>query len=400
MEAEFDGLIDLHELVEVASAPMSPQHGQRAAAATHALNVSLTPHRAETTSSGAEELLVCSLRAFTVSVSLVDAATGAPAPDWAPALRATLVFADTGLPVPAASGEAPLSGEVGEKQAVGGACAFRLRAQALSFHHSRRRFAVRVEVAGEQSGGGGGGCYALSPPIRSVARLPNSLPSSLPKERKGAAAARVSSKQPNAAVPPATPAADPAADPPAAPAVATAAPTAHAAPPSGRLPPARRPPAPPIVVVADGSEDDEEDDEEVAGSEAGSGGEEAAAAWFDSEARDALGTAATGARAGAAEARGGGGCIANGGPRDDDVAGVGRGRRSSSASSSGSSASTLGDVADKLRAQGDMLAAVLAQQQHILSELGLTRPQRPSGTAVTASDVWSNTATPPVVWGV
>lgn len=147
------------------------------------LAISLTPHR---------EGLVSSLRQFGVAARLIDAATGAITASFDHMrLRARLVFADDGLPVPAQSGEAPLSGEVECKQALAGECHFLLRTAALSYKHGRRAFAVRVDVEGLPAG-----CppvFAVSAAVRSVARLPNESrpPAQAQTQPAGAAASHM-----------------------------------------------------------------------------------------------------------------------------------------------------------------------------------------------------------------
>jgi len=140
-----------------------------------ALSVSVTPHRIEQRSAaGEEERLCCSLRQFSVHAILTDASTGerAAACDASTRLVASLVFHDTGERVPATNGEAPLSGEIEAKQPSGGECTFRLRAAALSYHHGRRAFSIRVDAEPVT-----GACFPLfsscSAPFFSRARLPD-----------------------------------------------------------------------------------------------------------------------------------------------------------------------------------------------------------------------------------
>ena len=132
------------------------------------LDVAIHPHRIDDGTHG--EPLVCSLRQFRVTARILDAATDAVVTDSDFAhLRASLVFADDGSPVPAQKGEAPLSGEIEHKRPNLGECTFGLRAAALTFKHGRRAFAVRIDAEGLASGP----LTAVSAAIRSVARLPN-----------------------------------------------------------------------------------------------------------------------------------------------------------------------------------------------------------------------------------
>ena len=130
------------------------------------LLVSVTPHRVD-----GEESLVCSLRQFNVKVVLVDV-NGAPIPRFDAHLTPSLVYADTGEPVPSQKGEAPLAGEITGKQMAAGECLLRLRVSALSYHHNRRAFAIRVDADGLHPGGVAGG-FGISLPLKSVARLPD-----------------------------------------------------------------------------------------------------------------------------------------------------------------------------------------------------------------------------------
>jgi len=140
--------------------------------------VSLIPHREESTEcSGAIERLVCSLRPFTVTATLVDG-TGQAIFDHDAdiCLVASLVFADTGHPVPATGGEAPCSGETVAKHPRGGVCTFRLRTSALSYRHGRRAFAVRIDMVPTPDSTvfvPFVPCSACSPPLYSRARLPD-----------------------------------------------------------------------------------------------------------------------------------------------------------------------------------------------------------------------------------
>ena len=86
-------------------------------------------------------------------------------------LKASLVFADNGELVPGQKGEAPLAGEIDAKRPTEGECHFRIRVAALSYRHGRRPFAIRIDA--DALPGSGAGCFACSPAIRSVARLPN-----------------------------------------------------------------------------------------------------------------------------------------------------------------------------------------------------------------------------------
>jgi len=102
--------------------------------------------------------------------------------EWQCNLKATLVFADNGEPVPAQKGEAPLAGETDGKQPVHGECHFRLRVAALSYRHGRRPFSIRVDA--DALPGGALGCFACSPAIRGVARLPNEAKPPVPSVEK------------------------------------------------------------------------------------------------------------------------------------------------------------------------------------------------------------------------
>lgn len=138
------------------------------------LDVTLQPHRVEDGSNHGkpqtDHPLVCSLRQFRVTARLLDATTNSVVTDSDFAhLRATLVYADDGLPVPAQNGEAALSGEIDHKRPTNGECTFMLRAAALSFKHGRRPFAIRIDAEGLASGP----LTVTTHPIRSVARLPN-----------------------------------------------------------------------------------------------------------------------------------------------------------------------------------------------------------------------------------
>jgi hypothetical protein len=132
------------------------------------VTATLTPHRVE-----GSESLVCSLRQFTLIARIVNAATGAvvPAADASLSLRPSLVFADDGGPVPPSNGEAPLCGEVASKRPTSGESHFVLRATALSYKHARRPFALRIDVDGLPMESGA--AFAVSAPVRVVARLPN-----------------------------------------------------------------------------------------------------------------------------------------------------------------------------------------------------------------------------------
>ena len=140
---------------------------------TQNLVVTLAPHRVE-----GRESLVCSLRQFTVSIGLVDGATGAPIPSWTSrgieSLRASLVYADSGEPVPAQRGEAPLTGEItNSTRPHEGTCQFKVRIAATSYHHGRRPFAIRIDTY--DASGSHLGSSACSQPIRALARLPNQV---------------------------------------------------------------------------------------------------------------------------------------------------------------------------------------------------------------------------------
>lgn len=134
------------------------------------LVVSLHPHRIE----AGDEFLVCSLRQFTVSIALVDGDSGAPVQHSRTNLRATLVYADNGEPVPTQRGEAPLTGTLDGMVSSGGECHWRMRVTALSYHHSRRAFAVRIDA--DALPGSTSPTFACSHPIKAVARLPNEQP--------------------------------------------------------------------------------------------------------------------------------------------------------------------------------------------------------------------------------
>ena len=166
------------------------------------LEVVLKPHRTERREGGGAEHLVNSIRAFTVLVSLVDPSSDRAISGWRTTLRATLVYADTGEPVPAQRGEAPLGGELEKTlEGTGEACALRLRVSALSHHHERRAFVVRVEA--DELPGGRFGVAATSEPLRAVARLPNATATT---QRGGSGAApsaaptAVATTQPSASV--------------------------------------------------------------------------------------------------------------------------------------------------------------------------------------------------------
>ena len=186
------------------------------------LVVSVTPHRLD-----GEESLVCSLRQFNVKVVLVDV-NGAPIPRFDAHLTPSLVYADTGEPVPSQKGEAPLAGEITGKQMAAGECLLRLRVSALSYHHNRRAFAIRVDADGLHPGGVAGG-FGVSLPLKSVARLPDAAKFKSTSSVAPAAAAIMPS---------------------------TSASTSTTVTPS--LPSPVRPPCiPTVVTFDDGSEDDE-----------------------------------------------------------------------------------------------------------------------------------------------
>ena len=142
-----------------------------------ALLVNMSPHRCEVTPDGTQEELVCSIRPFTVRAVAVGT-DGAPVVDDKKiVVRASLVYAEDGEPVPTTKGEAPLSGEVDVKQLVNGEATFRLRATALSHHHGRRAFAIRVDAqrsaATPWTTTTNRPCFGFSSPFFSRARLPD-----------------------------------------------------------------------------------------------------------------------------------------------------------------------------------------------------------------------------------
>merc|ERR1712094_133861 len=61
---------------------------------------------------------------------------------------------------------------VDAKQPINGSVTFLLRTAALSYHHKRRVFAVRVDID-EGLSKTCGASFGTSPPLRSVARLPD-----------------------------------------------------------------------------------------------------------------------------------------------------------------------------------------------------------------------------------
>ena len=134
------------------------------------LVVNLVPHRIEAD----DEWLVHSLRQFTVTIELINGGSGVKIPSWASqgidALRATLVYADTGEAVLPHKGEPPLVGEINPRRPHDGDNHMRLRVAALSYYHARRPFAVRIDA--DVAPGAPPGLFALSHPVRSVARLP------------------------------------------------------------------------------------------------------------------------------------------------------------------------------------------------------------------------------------
>lgn len=141
------------------------------------LLVNMSPHRCEVTPDGTQEELVCSIRPFTVRAVAVGT-DGAPVVDDKKiVVRASLVYAEDGEPVPTTKGEAPLSGEVDVKQLVNGEATFRLRATALSHHHGRRAFAIRVDAqpsaATPWTTTTNRPCLGFSSPFFSRARLPD-----------------------------------------------------------------------------------------------------------------------------------------------------------------------------------------------------------------------------------
>ena len=210
------------------------------------LVVNLVPHRIEAD----DEWLVHSLRQFTVTIELINGGSGVKIPSWASqgidALRATLVYADTGEAVLPHKGEPPLVGEINPRRPHDGDNHMRLRVAALSYYHARRPFAVRIDA--DVAPGAPPGLFALSHPVRGVARLP--------------AETKPATKPPSSATP--SSAQSP---------YAVAGPTmaAHAA--ASRAAPALQPPDrschPQMAVVAvlDGDDDDEsfdtDDDENM-----------------------------------------------------------------------------------------------------------------------------------------
>jgi len=141
----------------------SPPHGLR-------LDTQFTPHRFEPLSCGTGvENLVCSLRPFTLRVTLADE-MGQSIDDPSLSLVVSLVYSDSGLKVEPQKGEPPLSGEL-EMPLVDGAATFRLRVCALSYHHRRQCFRLLVQTSTADRYGIS--LTSLTAPLRSVARLPN-----------------------------------------------------------------------------------------------------------------------------------------------------------------------------------------------------------------------------------
>ena len=138
------------------------------------ISVEVVPHRCEKTESGGTEQLVCSLRPFTVHAKLLGS-NGVPVTTADEiVLCASLAYADNFEPVLATKGETPLCGELDFKQLVDGEAELRLRATALSYHHGRRAFVIRVDakplspfVTSVRP------CFGYSSPIFSRARLPD-----------------------------------------------------------------------------------------------------------------------------------------------------------------------------------------------------------------------------------
>ncbi|KAL1525495.1 hypothetical protein AB1Y20_020351 [Prymnesium parvum] len=126
-------------------------------------------HRVEPLPHGGSEKLVCSLRQFTLFVSVRDA-EGQLADEPDLRLGVSLIYANDSSPVEVCKGEPPMTGET-EASAVGGIATFRLRISALSYHHRRQNFRLLVQPISApphlQH------LSAASEPLRSVARLPN-----------------------------------------------------------------------------------------------------------------------------------------------------------------------------------------------------------------------------------
>ena len=133
-----------------------------------AIDIVLKPHRQET-HNGKTENIISTLRHFSAIVTVHDG-SGMPMQQEAQ-IRCHLVFSDTGEPVPASNGEAPLCGEVEKTTSGGGSCTLRLRVNALTYAHNRRAFALCIKAWMPMSENS---ClWTCSDPIKAVARLPN-----------------------------------------------------------------------------------------------------------------------------------------------------------------------------------------------------------------------------------
>jgi len=288
------------------------------------LIVNLMPHREE----GADEWLVHNLKQFTVTIGLADGATGAAIPSWASqgveSLSATLVYADTGEPVPAQKGEPPLSGDFHPKCPHDGDNYMRLKVSALSYYHARRLFAVRIDA--HAAPGSRGACFACSHPVRGVARLPSDTK---PATTKSAAPSSVTSPfaAPLGAAPP---------NGPGQPVV-----------PSGSHPLGRIcPPTMPTVGVLDDDNEESFDTDEDEDEDGGMDG------MMVVDADEA--------------------CVhhpGHPGPHHSHLAPAQSGPNAATAYTYTSRT----DIADELRVQGRMLEDVSAQQQFIIGELARMR---------------------------
>lgn len=142
------------------------------------LAVSVAPHRLDHSTAGAVEQLVCCHRPFTVHAKLFDASGEAvgKSQDHLVQFRVTLVYADDGSPVSHTNGEPPLTGELAPKPPLDGEASFRVRTAALSYHHGKRAFAVRVDaepVYTLSTLSTASPSFACSTPLLSRARLPD-----------------------------------------------------------------------------------------------------------------------------------------------------------------------------------------------------------------------------------
>lgn len=143
--------------------------GSGAGVSARRLETDLRAHRLEPLPTGGSELLVCSLRQFSLLVSVLDL-DGRLCDEPGLHLRVRLVYAGDHSPVEPSKGEPPLTGET-EAAPMGGVATFRLRIGALSYHHGRRNFRLLVEAL--EPSLQYGPLAACTQPLRSVARLPN-----------------------------------------------------------------------------------------------------------------------------------------------------------------------------------------------------------------------------------